>query len=203
MLFRSGTAPVLHARGAGPAFCDKRVSDQRSDACFRGRMLHPPQPRFAKVSPTRPGAAAPVLSLHRRRAVSAIHAVVPRRGRSQERMHAEVGTPCRAQAAMGALGGLRSLLRGPALGARQSRTTLRRRGRDYGPRWRSLAVSANRQTKSRCARQSQIASGTVGASRSREPIASAAKRPACCACSIRPGGSSVSEAVCSAAAAWS
>ena len=40
-----------------------------------------------------------------------------------------------------------------------------------------------------------IASGTVGASRSRVPIASAANRPACWACSIAGGGSAAAEDV--------
>ena len=40
-----------------------------------------------------------------------------------------------------------------------------------------------------------IASGTVGAPRSREPIARAANRPACWACSISDGGSADGEGV--------
>jgi hypothetical protein len=49
---------------------------------------------------------------------------------------------------------------------------------------RPAARSANTQTKSRWVRLCAIAWGAVGASRSSAPIASAAQRPACSACSI-------------------
>jgi hypothetical protein len=44
-LHRQPGAPA--PSGAGPALGDKRVSDQRPDACFHGRMLHRPHARFA------------------------------------------------------------------------------------------------------------------------------------------------------------
>jgi hypothetical protein len=58
-LHRQPGAPA--PSGAGPALGDKRVSDQRPDACFHGRMLHRPRARFATPTPTkgwRPGACA-------------------------------------------------------------------------------------------------------------------------------------------------
>jgi hypothetical protein len=41
---------------------DKRVSHQRSDACFHGRMPHQPDACFATPATTKGGAAALVLS---------------------------------------------------------------------------------------------------------------------------------------------
>jgi hypothetical protein len=49
-------------RRARPAIGDKRVSDQRPDACFDGRMLHTSHARFATPAPTKGGPAALVLS---------------------------------------------------------------------------------------------------------------------------------------------
>src|SRR6516165_2338112 len=54
--------------------------------------------------------------------------------------------------------------------------------------WRYAASSARTQTARRCARQSAIASGTLDASRSSAPIASATSLPACWACSTSAGG---------------
>jgi hypothetical protein len=53
--------PGCRARRAGPALGDKRVSDQRSDACFRDRMLCRPHACFVTPTPTKGGAAALVL----------------------------------------------------------------------------------------------------------------------------------------------
>ena len=51
-MHRRDSAPLQ----AGPAFGDKRVSDQAPDACFHDRMLHRPHARFAKPPPReRPG----------------------------------------------------------------------------------------------------------------------------------------------------
>jgi hypothetical protein len=47
---------------ASPAIGDKRVSDQRPDACFHGRLLHRPHARFAAPAPVQSGAAALVLA---------------------------------------------------------------------------------------------------------------------------------------------
>jgi hypothetical protein len=43
-------------------FSEKRVSDQRSDACFHGWMVHRPRARFATPAPTKAGGRALVLS---------------------------------------------------------------------------------------------------------------------------------------------
>jgi len=54
-------SPILrtHAR---PAIGDKRVSDQRPDACFRSGLRHRPDDRFATPAPVQGGAAALALS---------------------------------------------------------------------------------------------------------------------------------------------
>jgi hypothetical protein len=44
------------------AFGDMRVSDQRSDACFHGRILRRSDAHVATPTPTQGGAAALVLS---------------------------------------------------------------------------------------------------------------------------------------------
>jgi hypothetical protein len=61
--------PTLHRqtghssrRALGPGSGDKRVWDERPDACFHGRILHRPHARFATSIPTKGAAAALVLS---------------------------------------------------------------------------------------------------------------------------------------------
>jgi hypothetical protein len=57
----------LARRGASPASGDKRVSNQRSDVCFRDRIRRRPHACLATPTPTEGAPAALVLSPRRRR----------------------------------------------------------------------------------------------------------------------------------------
>ena len=82
---------VLEPCRTGPAFGDKRVSDQRSDAGFRDRMRCRPHACFVTPTPTKGGAAALVLSPRRgsqarhRRTIASSQTRSPRRGSRGDR----------------------------------------------------------------------------------------------------------------------